>query len=82
MEIYNKIFLLQYNLLKMMLDEDPTKRPTTLDIKAKPPLQNYEIDHFNTNSNSRLKWHSSQRTRHSSTSSSDSSSNNSFEVLI
>ncbi|XP_011166294.1 eukaryotic translation initiation factor 2-alpha kinase [Solenopsis invicta] len=68
----------EYNLLKMMLDEDPTKRPTTLDIKAKPPLQNYIDD--------RLQWrsksHSSQLTRHSSISSSNSSSNDSFEVLI
>ncbi|XP_012530974.1 eukaryotic translation initiation factor 2-alpha kinase [Monomorium pharaonis] len=57
----------EYNLLKMMLDEDPIKRPTTLDIKAKPPLQNYEIINFNADSD--LNWHSdsSQLTRHSST---------------
>lgn len=36
--LYDKISLLQYDLLKLMLDEDPTKRPTTLGIKAKPPL--------------------------------------------
>lgn len=27
----------------MMLDENPSKRPTTLGIKARPPLLNYEI---------------------------------------
>lgn len=33
----------EYNLLNMMLDENPSKRPTTLGIKARPPLLNYEI---------------------------------------
>ncbi|KAG7189624.1 hypothetical protein KM043_017306 [Ampulex compressa] len=32
----------EYDLLKMMLAENPDRRPTTLGIKAKPPLQNYE----------------------------------------
>lgn len=39
----------------MMLDEDPAKRPTTLGIKAKLPLQNYEITELNMGENS--KWH-------------------------
>jgi translation initiation factor 2-alpha kinase 3 len=40
----------------MMLDQDPAKRPTTLGIKARPPLQNYEIaDGFNIDKDS--KWH-------------------------
>ncbi|XP_046598910.1 eukaryotic translation initiation factor 2-alpha kinase isoform X2 [Neodiprion lecontei] len=32
----------EYNLLKMMLDENPKKRPTTLGIKARPPLANVQ----------------------------------------
>lgn len=39
----------------MMLDENPAKRPTTLGIKAKLPLQNYEITELNMDENS--KWH-------------------------
>lgn len=46
--------MLQYNLLNMMLDKDPAKRPTTLGIKARPPLQSYEIAGFNMEDS---KWH-------------------------
>ncbi|KAG8033834.1 hypothetical protein G9C98_008315 [Cotesia typhae] len=30
----------EYDLLKMMLDKDPRKRPTAIGIKARPPLSN------------------------------------------
>lgn len=39
----------------MMLEKDPAKRPTTLGIKAKLPLQNYEITELNMGENS--KWY-------------------------
>jgi len=57
----------------MMLDEDPTKRPTTLGIKAKPPLQNYEIIDFNTDKDSKWHFELPQLTRHSSATSNNSS---------
>lgn len=57
----------------MMLDEDPTKRPTTLGIKAKPPLQNYEMVNFNIDKDSKWHFELPQLTRHSSVTSSSSS---------
>ncbi|GAB1865561.1 Nuclear pore complex protein Nup155 [Camponotus japonicus] len=52
---FAKNYSAEYHLLKMMLDENPAKRPTTLGIKAKLPLQNYEITELNMGENS--KWH-------------------------
>lgn len=40
----------------MMLDENPNKRPTTLGIKAKPPLLNYEMAN-GLSINENTKWH-------------------------
>lgn len=40
----------------MLLDENPNKRPTTLGIKAKPPLLNYEIANGR-GINENTKWH-------------------------
>lgn len=58
----------------MMLDENPNKRPTTLGIKAKPPLLNYEIAN-GLGMNENTKWHFDlpQLTRHSSVISNSSS---------
>lgn len=75
------MILLQYNLLKMMLDQDPIKRPTTLGIKARPPLQNYEISNgYSENEDSKWHFELPQLTRHSSVTSS-SSSNESYEII-
>ncbi|XP_034948141.1 eukaryotic translation initiation factor 2-alpha kinase-like isoform X2 [Chelonus insularis] len=51
----------EYNLLTMMLDENPERRPTTIGIKARPPLSNCQSDDD--------KWHfvMPQMSRHSST---------------
>lgn len=52
----SKYGILQYDLLKMMINEDPSKRPTTLGIKARPPLQNHEVTKgYNVDNDS--KWH-------------------------
>ncbi|XP_076286398.1 eukaryotic translation initiation factor 2-alpha kinase isoform X1 [Lasioglossum baleicum] len=63
----------EYDLLKMMLDENPSNRPTTLGIKAKPPLLNYEIANGLT-INGDTRWHFElpQILRHSSVTSSSS----------
>lgn len=71
---YDEISFLQYDLLKMMLDENPAKRPTTLGIKAKPPLQNYERVSFNIDTDSKWHFELPQLSRHSSVTSSNSSS--------
>lgn len=63
----------EYTLLKMMLDENPNKRPTTLGIKAKPPLQNYEVVDFNIDKDSKWHFELPQLSRHSSVTSSNSS---------
>ncbi|XP_076248743.1 eukaryotic translation initiation factor 2-alpha kinase isoform X2 [Calliopsis andreniformis] len=63
----------EYNLLRMMLDENPSNRPTTLGIKARPPLLNYEIAN-GLCMDEDVKWHFElpQLTRHSSVTSSSS----------
>jgi len=65
----------------MMLDNDPAKRPTTLGIKSRLPLQNYEITN-GLNIDKDSKWHFElpQLTRHSSVTSSNTSSE-SFEHI-
>ncbi|KAL6263268.1 hypothetical protein P5V15_006068 [Pogonomyrmex californicus] len=63
----------EYNLLKMMLDKDPANRPTTLGIKAKPPLQNYETTDFNTDKDSKWHFELPPLSRHSSVTNSSSS---------
>ncbi|XP_031826001.1 eukaryotic translation initiation factor 2-alpha kinase isoform X2 [Nomia melanderi] len=65
----------EYDLLKMMLDENPNNRPTTLGIKARPPLLNYEIANGLAIDEDK-KWHFElpQITRHSSVTGSSSSS--------
>ncbi|XP_043248354.1 eukaryotic translation initiation factor 2-alpha kinase isoform X2 [Colletes gigas] len=64
----------EYNLLKMMLDENPSNRPTTLGIKARAPLINYEIAN-GLGINEDSKWHFElpQLTRHSSMTNASSS---------
>lgn len=57
----------------MMLDKDPNKRPTTLGIKAKPPLQNYERVSFNIDTDSKWHFELPQLSRHSSVTNSSSS---------
>ncbi|XP_012223213.2 eukaryotic translation initiation factor 2-alpha kinase-like [Linepithema humile] len=75
------IYTTEYNLLKMMLDNDPTKRPTTLGIKSRLPLQNYEIaNELNTDKDSKWHFELPQLTRHSSVTSSNTS-NESFEHI-
>ncbi|KOC63214.1 Eukaryotic translation initiation factor 2-alpha kinase 3 [Habropoda laboriosa] len=46
----------EYDLLNMMLDENPNNRPTTLGIKARPPLLNYETAN-GLAANTDTKWH-------------------------
>ncbi|OXU25554.1 hypothetical protein TSAR_012387 [Trichomalopsis sarcophagae] len=57
----------EFQLLKMMLDENPEKRPTTLGIKARPPFLKNEIPN-SLNQNENSKWHFElpQMSRHSS----------------
>lgn len=58
---------LQYDLLKMMLDNDPANRPTTSGIKAKPPLLNYQAaNEFNVDKDSKSHFELPQQTGHSS----------------
>lgn len=47
---------LQYDLLKLMLDANPNKRPTTLGIRARPPLSNHQLKSV-TNKDEDSKWH-------------------------
>ncbi|XP_076374643.1 eukaryotic translation initiation factor 2-alpha kinase [Megalopta genalis] len=63
----------EYELLKIMLDENPNNRPTTLGIKAKPPLLNYEIAN-GLAVNADMRWHFElpQISRHSSVTNSSS----------
>ncbi|KZC04854.1 PREDICTED: eukaryotic translation initiation factor 2-alpha kinase-like [Dufourea novaeangliae] len=70
----------EYDLLKMMLDENPSNRPTTLGIKARPPLLNYEIAN-GVAINEDIKWHFElpQLMKHSSIS--GSSSGDSWENI-
>ncbi|XP_012256146.2 eukaryotic translation initiation factor 2-alpha kinase [Athalia rosae] len=62
----------EYNLLTMMLDENPKKRPTTLGIKARAPLANLEM--VNSLDLDKERWHFDlpQISRHSSVTSSSS----------
>ncbi|XP_054012153.1 eukaryotic translation initiation factor 2-alpha kinase [Hylaeus anthracinus] len=70
----------EYDLLKMMLDENPNNRPTTLGIKARPPLKNYEIANgFCINEDSKWHFELPQLTRHSSVT--NSSSGESWENI-
>lgn len=61
----------------MMLDEDPAKRPTTLGIKARAPLQSYEVARYNTDKDSKWHFELPQLIRNFSVTSSSSSNNNS-----
>ncbi|KAK0161627.1 hypothetical protein PV327_010080 [Microctonus hyperodae] len=45
----------EYDLLKMMLDDDPNMRPTTFGMKARPPLSNCATSDKSTLDDS--KWH-------------------------
>ncbi|XP_029032287.1 eukaryotic translation initiation factor 2-alpha kinase isoform X1 [Osmia bicornis bicornis] len=63
----------EHNLLNMMLDENPNKRPTTFGIKAKAPLLNDEIANgFGTSEDTKWHFELPQLTRHSSVISSSS----------
>lgn len=65
-----------------MLDERPEKRPTTLGIKAKPPLLNYEKEHgYSINESSKWHFEMPQMIRHSSITNSSSSSSELYNVL-
>lgn len=72
----------EYNLLNMMLDEDPAKRPTTLGIKARSPLQNYEIAGFNVDNDSKWHFELPQLIRNFSVTSSSNSNSESSENII
>ncbi|XP_029160383.1 eukaryotic translation initiation factor 2-alpha kinase [Nylanderia fulva] len=65
----------EYNLLKMMLDKDPAKRPTTLGIKARAPLQSYEVARLNMDKDSKWHFELPQLLRNFSVTSSSSNSN-------
>lgn len=56
----------------MMLDENPKKRPTTLGIKARPPLANLETDGGLDVDKERWHFDLPQISRHSSVTSSSS----------
>ncbi|XP_011135236.1 eukaryotic translation initiation factor 2-alpha kinase isoform X2 [Harpegnathos saltator] len=57
----------EYDLLKMMLDEDPAKRPTAIGIKARPPLLNYQaVNKLHINEDLKSHFELPRRTRHSS----------------
>ncbi|KAM0736385.1 Eukaryotic translation initiation factor 2-alpha kinase [Formica fusca] len=71
----------EYNLLNMMLDEDPAKRPTTLGIKARPPLQNYKTAGFNIDIDSKCHFELPQLIRNSSMSNSNSNSESSENTI-
>ncbi|XP_011057621.1 PREDICTED: eukaryotic translation initiation factor 2-alpha kinase isoform X1 [Acromyrmex echinatior] len=77
---FSKNYPAEYDLLKMMLDEDPMKRPTTLGIKARPPLQNYEVVDFNTDKDSKWHFELPQLTRHSSLTNSSNSNGESENI--
>ncbi|XP_046624272.1 eukaryotic translation initiation factor 2-alpha kinase isoform X2 [Neodiprion virginianus] len=62
----------EYNLLKMMLDENPKKRPTTLGIKARPPLANVQTAGSLDVDQERWHFDLPQKSRHSSFTSSSS----------
>ncbi|CAK9803135.1 Eukaryotic translation initiation factor 2-alpha kinase [Anthophora plagiata] len=63
----------EYNLLNMMLDENPSKRPTTLGIKARPPLLNYEtVNGLGTSEDTKWHFELPQLSRHSSMTASNS----------
>lgn len=64
----------------MMLDKNPAKRPTTLGIKAKLPLQNYEITELNMGENSKWYFELPQLIKNSSMTSSNN--NESLENII
>ena len=62
-----KYFYFQYELLSMMLDENPARRPTTLGIKARPPfLKNEFPNGLNTSDDSKWHFELPQLSRHSS----------------
>lgn len=68
--------MFQSELLNMMLDSNPEKRPTTLGIKARPPLTRYPLSNgYNSSGNNDSKWHfeSPQLSRHSSNTNSSGS---------
>lgn len=64
-----------------MLDEDPAKRPTTLGIKARPPLQNYKTAGFNIDIDSKCHFELPQLIRNSSMSNSNSNSESSENTI-
>lgn len=70
---FNNDYPSEHKLLNMMLDENPNKRPTTLGIKAKPPLLNNITNGFDTNEDARWHFELPQITRHSSVISNSSS---------
>ncbi|XP_035719157.1 eukaryotic translation initiation factor 2-alpha kinase-like [Vespa mandarinia] len=72
-------FPAEYTLLKIMLDERPEKRPTTLGIKARPPLSHYgKKNGFRINESSEWHFELPQLARYSSVT--NGSSNNESQV--
>ncbi|XP_076760849.1 eukaryotic translation initiation factor 2-alpha kinase [Xylocopa sonorina] len=64
----------EYELLRMMLDENPSKRPTTIGIKGRPPLSNCETANgFNISQDTKWHFELPQLARNSSVTSSSSS---------
>ncbi|KAL6422966.1 hypothetical protein ACFW04_010458 [Cataglyphis niger] len=80
-ESFAENYSAEYNLLNMMLDEDPAKRPTTFGIKARLPLQNYETAEFNIDIDSRCHFELPQLIRNSSMSSSNNNSESSENII-
>ena len=72
--------MLQFDLLQMMLDENPEKRPTTLGIKARPPFLKNEIPNsLNIDENSKWHFELPQLSRHSSVTNSSGERSDSWE---
>lgn len=66
--------LLQYELLKIMLHEDPTRRPTTFGIKARLPLLNCQAAKLNVDKDLKSHFELPRRIRHSSISNNNNAS--------
>ncbi|KAL2742325.1 eukaryotic translation initiation factor 2-alpha kinase isoform X1 [Vespula maculifrons] len=80
---FDIFFPAEHTLLKIMLDERPEKRPTTLGIKARPPLLYYGKENgFKTNESSKWHFELPQFAKYSSVTSSSSSSNSSNESQV
>lgn len=82
---FSKTYQNEYELLKMMLDHRPEKRPTTFGIRARPPLRNRQSDEILSDLSEEYHFELPARQRSASSSmhklSSSSSSSMEFNAL-